>query len=448
MKPQLYILLFCLSWIIPAQAQQKDTTASFSLQEAISFALTHQVDVKNAKIDEQIASNTVKKTFGIGLPQVSASADFNDFLKVATSLVPAIFFDKDAAPGTFIPVQFGVKYNSTAGINASQLLFDGTYLVGLRASKTYKELSTKNSARTRIETAVAVTKAYYSVLVSGEQLTLLDANIASLKKSLNDTEAMFKNGFAEKIDADRLSVLYNNAQTERENVVRMLALNLNLLKFQMGLTVNSNLTLKDKIGEINVDQTPVLSDSSAYHKRIEYSILQTQLKLNELDVKRYKSAFLPSLSAFGSYSLSFQNDRFADLYDKNFPTSVIGLKLSIPIISGGQKLYDVRNAKLEVLKTQNNINNLANSINLEVSQAQTNFLNGQKSLQNQKRNMALAQEVLRVTKIKYEQGVGTNLEVTTAETSLKEAQNNYINALYDMLINKVNLDKALGNINY
>ncbi|WP_199137776.1 TolC family protein [Pedobacter sp. ASV12] len=448
MKPQLYILLFCLSWIIPAQAQQKDTTASFSLQEAISFALTHQADVKNAKIDEQIAANTVKKTFGIGLPQVSASADFNDFLKVATSLVPAIFFDKDAAPGTFIPVQFGVKYNSTAGINASQLLFDGTYLVGLRASKTYKELSTKNSARTRIETAVAVTKAYYSVLVSGEQLTLLDANIASLKKSLNDTEAMFKNGFAEKIDADRLSVLYNNAQTERENVVRMLALNLNLLKFQMGLTVNSNLTLKDKIGEINVDQVPVLSDSSAYHKRIEYSILQTQLKLNELDVKRYKSAFLPSLSAFGSYSLSFQNDRFADLYDKNFPTSVIGLKLSIPIISGGQKLYDVRNAKLEVLKTQNNINNLANSINLEVSQAQTNFVNGQKSLQNQKRNMALAQEVLRVTKIKYEQGVGSNLEVTTAETSLKEAQNNYINALYDMLINKVNLDKALGNINY
>ncbi|MFD0939754.1 TolC family protein [Pedobacter boryungensis] len=448
MKKQLYILLFSLSLAFPAMAQEKDTTASFTLQDAINYSLTHQTSIKNAKIDEQIAINTVKKTIGIGLPQVSASADFNDFLNVATSLVPAIFFDKDAAPGATIPVKFGVKYNSTVGINATQLLFDGSYLVGLKASKTYKELSTKNTARTRIETAVAVTKAYYSVLISNEQLTLIDANLERLKKSLNDTEQMLKNGFVEKIDVDRLSVLNNNLMTERENVIRLLALNLNLLKFQMGLTINSNITLLDKITSVNTDQTPILNDGTVYQRRIEYSLLQTQKKLNELDVKRYKSAFLPTLAAFGNYSRSFQGDNFSSLYDKSFPTSLVGLKLSIPILSGGQKLYDVRNAKLESLKTDNNLINLKNSIDLEVAQAQTTYLNGQKSLENQKRNMELAKEVLRVTKIKYDQGVGSSLEVTTAETSLKEAQNNYINALYDMLINKVNLDKALGNINY
>jgi outer membrane protein len=165
-------------------------------------------------------------------------------------------------------------------------------------------------------------------------------------------------------------------------------------------------------------------------------------------VKRYKSAFLPSLSAFGSTSNNFQANSFGDLYDRRFPTTVVGLRLSVPIISGGQKTYQLRNAKLAVTKTVNDLNNLQNTINLDIKQAQTTYKNGQQSLANQQRNMDLAKEVLRVTKIKYEQGVGSSLEVTTAETSLKEAQNNYISALYDMLINKVNLDKALGNINY
>jgi outer membrane protein TolC len=446
MKRTLSLLLFCFSIVIPTFAQQKDTTASFSLQQAISYAQSHQISIKNAKIDEQIAINTVKKTIGIGLPQVSANATFQDFLKVPTSLVPGEFFGEPA--GTLIPVQFGVKYNSGVGLEVNQLLFDGSYLVGLQASKTYKELSVKNTARTRIETSVAVTKAYYSVLVNNEQLSLLDANIERLRKSLSDTEQLFKNGFAEKIDVDRLTVLNNNLLTERENIVRLLALNVNLLKFQMGMTIGSSLTLTDKISDININNTPILNDGNAYSKRIEYSLLQTQKKLNELDVKRCKSLFLPSLAAFGSSTQNFQADNFGDLYDRRFPTTVIGLRLSVPIFSGGQKLYDLRNAKLESLKTDNNLINLANSIDLEVSQARTTYLNGQKSLENQKRNMDLAKEVLRVTKVKYDQGVGSSLEVTTAETSLKEAQNNYINALYDMLINRVNLDKALGNINF
>jgi len=439
--------LFCLVGFLPGWAQPADSTSyNFSLQEAIDYAQTHQTAVLNARIDEDIAKNTVKQTIGIGLPQVSGNANFSDFIKIPTSLLPGEFFGQ---PGTQIPVQFGVKYQSSAGLELNQLLFDGTYLVGLQASKTYKELSNKNLRRTRIETAVAVSKAYYSVLVSGEQIQLLDANIARLKKSLSDTEAMFKNGFVEKIDVDRLTVLSNNLETERENVIRLLTLNVNLLKFQMGMPINGRLSLKDSISSLeSFEQTPVVSDSTAYQSRVEYSLLQTQKRVDELDLKRYKSLFLPSLSGFVNASNNYQSNSFSELFDVNYPTTIIGLRLSVPLISGGQKLYQVRNAKLAVRKTENDLVNLKNGINLEISEAQTAYINGVRSLENQKRNMSLATEVLRVSRIKYEQGVGSSLEVTTAETSLKESQNNYINALYDLLINKINLDRATGKIVY
>jgi outer membrane protein TolC len=438
-------LLLCLFSAFTAEAQLADTIAHFSLQEAIDYAQTYHSSIQNAKIDEEIAANTVKQTIGIGLPKVNGNVNFQDFIKVPTSLVPGEIFGQ---PGRLLPVQFGVKYQSSFGLELNQLLFDGTYIVGLQASKTYRELSMKSLKRSRIETSVAVTKAYYSVLVSNEQLNLLDANMVRLKKSLDDTKALYKNGFVEKIDVDRLTVLHNNLETERENVIRLLDLNVNLLKFQMGMSVQSKLTLKDSITGLQVAQTFAVSDTSVYKNRIEYSLLETQKKLNELDLKRYKSQFLPSLSAFGSTSQNALSNSFGTMFDRSFPTTLIGFRLSVPIISGGIKLYQVRNAKLEILKTQNNLINLRNGISLEVEQAQTIYRNGLKSLENQNRNMELAQEVLRVTKIKYEQGVGSSIEVTTAETSLKESQNNYINALYDLLINKVNMDKALGKIVY
>lgn len=417
----------------------------FSLADAIDYALKHQTAVLNAQLDEQAAVNKVKETTAIGLPQVNASFNFQDFLQVPTSLIPGEFFGQSA--GTFVPVQFGVKYQSLAGVDISQLIFDGSYLVGLQAAKTYKELSVRNSKRTKIETVVAVTKAYYSVLVSNEQLDLLDANLIRLKKSLSDTEAYYKNGFVEKVDVDRLRVLTNNLETERLNILRLLELNTQLLKFQMGMPVEAQLKTTDSIDKFTLDREIPLVDSTAYVNRIEYGLVQTQKRLNELDLKRYKSQFLPSIAAFGSFSSSYQNNSFNDLFNTSFPTQVVGFRLSLPLFTSGQRIYRIRNAKIEVLKTENSLQNLKNGINLEISQARANYLNGLNSLESQKRNMELSEEILRVSRVKYEQGVGSSLEVTSAETSLKESQNNYIKALYDLLINKVSLDKALGKIN-
>ncbi|HUH33746.1 MAG TPA: TolC family protein [Daejeonella sp.] len=447
MKHKLITLLFCLVAGLETRGQSAEPVVySLTLKEAIDYAQNHQSSVLNARVDEQIAKNTVKKTLGVGLPQISGNANFSDYIKVPTNLLPGEIFGQ---PGTQIPVKFGVKYQSSLGLELNQILFDGTYLVGLQASKTFRELSTKNLRRSLIETAVAVSQAYYSVLVRDEQLELLDANIARLKKSLHDTEAMFKNGFVEKIDVDRLNVLNNNLITDRENVIRLMAVSLDMLKFQMGMPIDTKLSLKDDIeGLRSLEADAVVVDSVAYRNRIEYSLLETQKKLNELDLKRYKSLFLPTLSGFANTSQSYQSNSYSALFDQNFPTTVIGLRLAVPLVSGGQKLYQMRNAKLEVQKTENDLVNLRNGINLEIVNAQTAYQNGVNSLDNQKRNIELATEVVRVSRIKYEQGVGSSLEVTTSETALIEAQNNYITALYDLLINKINLDKASGRINY
>ena len=417
----------------------------FNLQQCIDYAYQHQDSIKNSELDILSAEYRVKETIGIGLPQVSGTASLQDFLKIPTQLLPGEFFGQ---PGTFIPIRFGVKYQSSLSLNISQILFDGTYLVGLAASKTYKELSQRNLKRTKVSITVAVTKAYYQVLVSSEQLKLIDANLIQLQQQLNETTQLNIQGFAEKIDVDRLSVLHNNLKTDRSNVVRLLALGYQLLKFQMGMPIEEVLITDDKIEDVieDTDFEQFAVDSAAYLNRVEYSLLETAKALNELQVRRYNSERLPKLSAFGNHTPSFQNDNFRDLYDQSYPSTLVGISLTVPIFTGFQQLNKIRQAKIEVQKSANNLNAAKNGINLQIAQAQTAYNNGIESFENQKLNQKLAREVLRVAKIKYEEGVGSSIEVTQAQTALQESDNNYIQALYEILISKVDLEAALGQI--
>lgn len=458
-----------LSFTIGSLWAQTETpkTYDFNLEQCIIYANEHQTAVLNAAIDQKIADAKVKETIGIGLPQISGTANLQDFLKVPKVLFPdfigpaisgylndnvtdasgtKLTVNPPAGQGGFQEVSFQQKYNSSVGISVNQLIFDGSYLVGLKASKTYKELSEKTLNRTLIETNVAVTKAYYMVLVNNKQLDLLTANIQQLKAQLDQTQALFDNGFAEKIDADRLRVIYNNLLTEKQNIERSLGLGITMLKFQMGMPITDRLTLSGKIEDVKLEKTAFKTDTTTYQSRIEYSLAQTAIKLNQLDLKRYKSQYLPSLAAFGSGSYQFQNNEFKQLYEKSFPSVVVGLQLNVPIFSGGQKHQKVKQAQFAVQKSQNDLFNAKNSINLDIQNSITNYTNSLNSLESQQRNLDLANEVLRVSKIKYEQGVGSSIEVTQAQTSLKEAENNYINALYNALVSKVDTEKATGLI--
>jgi outer membrane protein len=429
-----------------SQTQPAPQTYSFSIQEAVDYAVNHKDSVLNAGLDVKSADYHVKEIVGQGLPQISGAATFQDYLKVPTTLLPGEFFGQPA--GTFIPVKFGVKYQSNLALTGSQLLFDPSYIIGLQGRKTYKELYSRAYTRSRIEVIAAVTKAYYQVLVSNEQIRLQDANIAQLKQQVDQTTAQNKQGMVEKIDVDRIVVQYNNLITTRETTVRSLALNYELLKFQMGMPIEYSLTLKEGLTDINMNANvaEMAADTNFYNKRIEYNLSETKLSLSKFDLRRQKAQYLPTLSANASYASSYQNNSFSNLFSTSFPSSYIGLTLNVPIFSGFQRANRVKQSEITVQKNEISLISLKNSLNLEASKAKVTYFNGVQSLENQKRNQELAREVLRISKIKYQQGVGSSIEVTQAQSALEEADNKYIQGLYDALVSKVDLDKAYGRI--
>lgn len=463
MKVKLTILLF-LSFFIKSQAQ--DSTYKFNLQQAIDFAYQNQANVKNALLEEKIASHKVNELKGLGTPQISGEADLNKFIEIPTSFLPDFITPLTysalqqenlitqqrlneilGSSGAFFPVKFGREFTASAGITATQLLFDGSYLVGLQASRTYSELSIKQTQQTKIETAISVSKAYYNVLVNNERLQLVNANESRLKKLRDDTKAMYDNGIVEKIDFDRTSLAYNNILVQKQNTERLIVLGYSLLKFQMGMNMKATLELTDKLDESKWADMSI-PDQANYNSRIEYSVMQTTQKLQELDVKRYRFQYIPSLVAFGSLSANASRDEFT-IFNSDYrwyPTSVIGLKLSVPIWDGMQKKSKIQQSKLTLFKVNNAMENLKQGVDLEYATAKVNFENSLADLDNSRKNRELASEISRVSKIKYDNGVGSSLEVVDSESSLKESETNYFNSLYNTIISKLDIDKALGNI--
>jgi len=436
----LYLLCFAIG---TSQAQEN----TFSLKQAIDYALANHSAVKNALLEEEIANKKINELIGAGTPQINGSAELNNFLDIPVSFVPGEFFDGEA--GTFFPVQFGQQYSASAGVSISQLVFDGSYMVGLQASKTYRELSRKQSKQTRTETAVNVSKAYYGALVAEARMEIIDANLERVVKLLSDTRAYYENGFVEKIDVDRIELTYNNLMVEKEKIQRYKSISYTLLKFQMSYPAAQEIKLSDKLEEIALKDTS-MPDSVNLGNRPEFEVMLVNKRLQELDVKRYKSMYLPGLVAFGSFSYNNARNQF-DIFESGlrwFPTSLIGLKLSIPIWDGLQKSSKISQSKLTLQKVENAMDLMKNSYALELASAKINFQNYTSSLVIVKKNKELANEIARVAKIKYDNGVGSSLEVVDAESSLREADANFFNTLYDTIIARIDLDKASGQINY
>ncbi|MFM7727613.1 MAG: TolC family protein, partial [Flavobacteriales bacterium] len=258
MKKRFILLLMAFLAIKGVSASESDSTSRLSAREAIDYALAHHKDIANANLDAKISDAQVKEIIGIGLPQLNGSVDIKDFFELPTNLIPGEFFG--GAPWSFIPVKFGTQWQSTAGITASQLLFDPSYLVGVQATKTIRELANKNLTRTRIETAASVYKAYYALLLVRERRKVIDANVARLFKLKKDTKALYNNGFVEKIDLDRVNLAYNNVVSEKEKMNNMELITENLLKYQMGMNMSEILVLTDSL---DIEKVKDLSTGSS-----------------------------------------------------------------------------------------------------------------------------------------------------------------------------------------
>ena len=474
MKPFYYLLVFSLVVPLWVEAQtQPDEKSSFTLEEAISYALANQVTVKNARIDAEIAESKVRETTGIGLPQIDGSVALQHnpklprFYSKYTEGQPSII-DLSSIPGIksgdVVAFQnvFQLPSNGTAGVTINQLLFSSTYLVGLKAAGTYKDLAYKTEEQTQIQVVELVTKAYYAVLVNNERIALYDNNIARVDTLLRNTTAQNKNGFTEAIDVDRIQVNLNNLKTDRLKFINSQNVSLALLKFQMNYPMEKELTVVGALEDlkVNEDLFNEYQEGWDYKNRIEFKVLDTQRKLQELDIKNKYSTSLPKLSGYLNMGYGTQSPTIGGLFkteskfsgtseygpDKWYPYTAFGLTLNVPLFSGLQRTYQIQQSKLALLKIQNNYNSLKLSIDLSIEQNTLLYKNSVETLKAQQENMTLAQKVARVTKIKYEQGVGSNLEVTDAENSLKQAQNNYYNALFDAIIAKIDLDKAYAKI--
>lgn len=440
------LALFCMVLAVLPERSLYAQGTSMSLNQAIEFALKNNGSIKNAELDIRSALAKKQEVTGIGLPQLSGSFDVKDFLKIPVSLVPAEFFG--GRPGEFLPVQFGTKYNATAGVNASQLIFSSDYIVGLQASKTFMELSSKSLQRSQTEVKAAVTKAYYGVLVNEKRLAILEINRQTLSRLLADAKEANKAGFVEAIDVARLELTYNNLVTEKEKVARLAGIGSTLLKFQMGMDISQSISLSDSLiqfeknlNEVNVPAKPSVSN------RIEYSLLETSIKLNKLDLKRQQLGYSPSLVAYGALSANALRQEF-DIFSgvRWFPTAIVGATLNVSLFDGLQRNNRVQQAKISIQKSENDLKNFEQAAGMEVLMADAAYKNALESMKTQQRNIVLAREVFEVTTAKYREGIGSNTDMLNAEAAFKEAQTNYYQALYDALVAKTDLDKATGTL--
>ncbi|WP_242926482.1 TolC family protein [Pontibacter vulgaris] len=449
-RVKLIALILALMSFKVVQAQE---VQQFSLQQSIEYALQNRASLQANRNNEKSAKARVGEIRAMGLPQIDAALDVGDNFVQQQSFLPGEFLNdpddpNSPQPGTFVPVTFTPAYTSNATVMASQLLFDGSYLIGLKAAKTYTELSRKTTTQSEIEVAEQVSKAYYGVLVSRERIELLNQNLVRLDTLLKQTRIMFQNGVAEQLDVDRLRVSYNNLKVDHQRAERLMQLSENLLKFQMGLPQSQPIILTDKLSEVEVDASAIITTNFNYSNRIEYSLLETQQSLAQLDLRNIRSGYLPKLYLNARYGYNAASNSFSDIATTSsyFEYGYVGAQLRIPIFDGLRKHYQIQQSKVAVENTKYGFETLRQSIDLELEQASTELTNSLDVLKSQQENLALAQDIARVARIKYQEGVGSNLEVITAETDLRQAQTNYYAAIYEALISKVNLGKATGTL--
>ena len=441
------ILLFsslCVMLHVSAQEGPK-TVHAFSLEECVTFAQKNNVQVKNALLQIEAQVQTNREIGAAALPTINSNVGGTDYTKIPTSLLPGQFFGQPA--GTYIPVQFGTKFNANYGMNFQQLLFDGQVFVALQARAASLEMQRNNAALTEENIKANIYKIYYQLSASKTQLNILDANIERLSKLAHDAEIMYKNGFAEKLDVDKVNVQLNNLQTEKLKATNSVAIGFMGLKMLMGMPVKDSLSLTEVINEQSLNNDILVENDFQYSVRKDYKYLGTLRKLTEYNVKRYQLSNLPTLSMSGAYSKNAQRTKF-DFFEGGswFTTQLVSLNLSLPIFNGFATDARIKRTKIELQQIENQMVGLKNNIDNEITQSRLNYISSVATVQFQKKNMQLAENVYQQTKKKFEAGTGSNTEISAAQADLVSAQNNYMNALYTALIAKVDFLKATGKL--
>lgn len=460
--------LFLLPVVLLAQQPETVTPAKheFSIQQTIDYAKKNNVNVKNALVDVQLQVQQNREFTSNALPHINASLETVYNPNVATQVIPnfispatyQVLIDEGVKDGNgqpivmpddfgFIAAQFGTRFGTTAGISLQQLLFDGQVFVGLIARNAAMEFRKKNAAVTEEMIKANIYKIYYQLVVSKTQVELLDANISLIEKLLKDTRIIYENGFAEKLDIDKVSVQLTNLQTEKRKVLNTISNGYYGLKVLIGMPITDELVLTDKLTDDEIREGMLEKSVYTYDDRKDFQYIKLGKTLNEYNIRRYKLSQIPTISLNALYAKNAQRKQW-DFAGKGdwFTISSVSLRLAIPIFNGFFTKSKIEQAKLEVQKIDNQIEAMKLSIDNEVMSAKNNFNSAITNMDFQKKNMELAEKIFQQTKKKYELGTGSQMEINTAQTEMKTAQTNYITALYDAIISKVDFMKATGKL--
>ena len=451
-------MAFCFAErVLVHDAQQTNTpnVNAFSAKQAVDYALKNAVQVKNALIDIEMQKQVNKEITAAALPQITGSGSLNYNPNVAVQTFPnfiaqgtyGVLIANNVKDGNGNPITapkdyglinaaFGAKYALSGGIDLNQILFDGQVFVGLQARKETIHNAELAAEVTKEQIKANVYKIYYQLVVGQRQIGTITANIDNYEKLLHDTKEIYKNGFAEKLDVDKVQVQLNNLNTQKLKAQNQIDAGLAGLKFLMNMPQKDSLVLTDTLSDEEL-KSGILDEEYNYENKKEYQQLESTIKLGEYNVRRYKLSKLPTLSLSANYSQSAQRQQFDFFKGPYFTSSFIALRLNVPIFEGGANNAKIAEAKLSLLKYNNSLDQLKSSIDNDVTQSRINMKSALITMDSQKKNTELAQNVYNTTKLKYDQGLGSNQEINTAQTDLITAQNNYYSSLYDAIIAKI-----------
>lgn len=446
-KHLLHLIAITIIMVMPSGAIASEPV-ELSLEQAVEYALQHNIELQNARTDATIANRRVWEITAEGLPQVSGSVGYQYFLDIPTNLVPAEFFG--GQPGEFAEIQFGTEQNLTAALSVNQLIFDGSYIVGLQAARIFRQLARETYLSSELEIRTMVTETYYLNLATRENLVIVRNNLTNLEKNLRETQLLFEQGFTDAINVDQLRLAVANLRNTISNLERQEKMVRDLLKFQVGLDVNRPLELTDNIEELfrNISVEAITINDFDPQQHINFRVLKSQEDFQLMALRREISFYLPSISAFYTrQENAFRNEfNFFESGQPWFPTSIVGVNINIPIFSSGFRRSKVQQARLELEKARNNTRMIEQSLLLQKQEAANEIQSAMEKYTNEKENMELAERILQRTTIMHREGLASSLELTQASDQLLNTQANYINAMFELLNAKNKLEKALGRI--
>ncbi|MDA3904452.1 MAG: TolC family protein [Bacteroidales bacterium] len=456
---KLYIALLLLSALTLGAQENTNVSNTFSLEQAIAYGLENNYDLKNAQTDVEIAKKVVKETTAIGLPQVNASLSNTNYIDIPTTLMPDFIspsvygVNQDnfglipLVPlademGTF-PVKFGTKYNANAELSVSQIVFSGEYLIGLRAAKTYKEQTAQMLVKTEQSLREHISKSYFLVLSLREQKQILEKTLTANEKLLAETKQMYENGFVEDTEVSQLEILVNNLNINIENLKNESETALNYLKMNMGMGLENDLNLTDNLNDLLESSLLIESKNFDLEQNIDFQMMQTQLSIADLQIKREQSTYLPQLSAFfNAQSNAMRSEfNFFDSKETWFPTTVWGFNLNVPIWSSGSRSSKVQQAKLSRTKLDESAKQLNATLNLEVQTVENNFQLHTKEYQNSLNNIALSEKIYQKTQAKFKAGLATSFDLIQAHNNFLNASGSYTTAIFNVLNDRVALNR-------